>query len=111
MTILAYLKEVGINYIGSVVYSYRDGTERLENFTSCCDDIMNEGSLFIRNPLVGIDMEICPEEGDPTPYLIYVSDDGLHCEPNKFNRVAEGIDKWNELIDKHKNLNKLIDKL
>lgn len=108
MTILAYLKEVGINYIGSVVYSYRDGTERLENFTSDYDDISHKSSVFIRNPLVGIDMEICSEEG---AYLIYVSDDGLHCEPNKFNRVAEGIDKWNELIDKHKNLNKLIDKL
>lgn len=111
MTILAYLKEVGINYIGSVVYSYRDGTERLESFTSNYEDISHKSSIFIRNPLVGIDMEICSEEGDPTPYLIYVSDDGLHSEPNKFNRIGVGIDKWNELIDKHKNLNKLIDKL
>lgn len=108
MTILKYLKEVGINYIGSVVYSYCDGTEGLESFTSNYEDITHKGSLFIRNPLVGIDMEICSEEG---AYLIYVSDDGLHSEPNKFNRIGVGVDKWNELIDKHKNLNKLIDKL
>jgi hypothetical protein len=99
MTTLDYLKEVGINYTGSVIYSYRDGAERLES------------SVFIRNPLLGIDMEILPTEGDSHQYIIYVSDDGLHCDPNQFNRIGEGIDKWNELIDKHKNLNKLINKL
>lgn len=111
MTTLDYLKEVGINYTGSVIYSYRDGVEKLESFTTNYENIALKSSLFIRNPLVGIDMELCPGEGDPIPFIIYVSDDGLHCEPSKFNRVGVGIDKWNELIDKHKNLNKLINKL
>jgi len=111
MTILDYLKEFGINYTGSVIYSYSDGAERLESFTSCCEDISLKSSVFIRNPLLGIDMEILPTEGNSHQYIIYVSDDGLHSDPNQFNRIGEGIDKWNGLIDKHKNLNKLINKL
>lgn len=116
MTIQQHLDNCGINYEGCILYVYMKDVDILVRFT---DDFEQNwsGGLYLRNPLAGLDIIIAGDSikndmDDVPQHEIHVSDDGIHAKKHEFKFTEHsGFNKWNELIEKHNNINKLISKI